>query len=144
VAPRQPEYWRLTIGRPSTEAVPLLLGRVVTSPRRTALPIGSSSTIDGFSRSGLPAVRGVSAFIDELAASHFRPGTVSLGLSWSRSRKICPSSFPCESQPLRVISAGRLIRTKGFDRLVRGCARFHKTGGKVELTILGRGDQERN
>src|SRR5260370_5012465 len=27
VVPAEPDYWRLTIGRPSVEAVPLLLGR---------------------------------------------------------------------------------------------------------------------
>ena len=47
--------------------------------------------------------------------------------------------FPGESGPLRVISAGRLTRTKGFDRLVRACARFKQLGGAVELTILGEG-----
>ena len=40
------------------------------------------------------------------------------------------------------MSAGRLTKTKGFDRLVRACARFHAAGGAVELTILGEGTVE--
>ena len=30
VVPAEPDYWRLTIGRPSVEAVPLLLGRATS------------------------------------------------------------------------------------------------------------------
>ena len=30
--PSRPDYWRLTIGRPSEEALPLLLGRRVPEP----------------------------------------------------------------------------------------------------------------
>jgi colanic acid/amylovoran biosynthesis glycosyltransferase len=47
--------------------------------------------------------------------------------------------FPNSPGPLRVISAGRLTRTKGFDRLVRACARYKQLGGAVELTLLGEG-----
>ena len=47
--------------------------------------------------------------------------------------------FPDAPGPLRVISAGRLTRTKGFDRLVRACARYKQLGGAIELTLLGEG-----
>jgi len=67
VAPAQPEYWRLTIGRPSTEAVPLLLGRVGDVAEAHRLADRKLEHYRRLSRSGLPAVRGVSAFIDELA-----------------------------------------------------------------------------
>jgi glycosyltransferase involved in cell wall biosynthesis len=50
--------------------------------------------------------------------------------------------FPETPGPLRVISAGRLTRTKGFDRLIRGCALYQKGGGQVNLTILGEGSLE--
>lgn len=46
---------------------------------------------------------------------------------------------PKEVSPLRVLSAGRVTPTKGFDRLIRGCARAAANGVDVELTILGRG-----
>ena len=47
--------------------------------------------------------------------------------------------YPGESGPPRVVSAGRLTPTKGFDRLVRACAQFKQLGGEIELTILGEG-----
>ncbi len=42
-------------------------------------------------------------------------------------------------QPLRVLSAGRLSKTKGFDRLLAACAAAVSAGVDVTLTILGRG-----
>jgi len=68
VTPAQPEYWRLTIGRPSTEAIPLLLGRVVDIAEAHRLADRKLEHYRRLSRHGLPAVRGVSAFLDELAA----------------------------------------------------------------------------
>ncbi len=47
--------------------------------------------------------------------------------------------FPDAPGPLKVISAGRLTRTKGFDRLVRACAFYKQHGGEIELTLLGEG-----
>src|SRR5207247_9056556 len=66
--PAQPEYWRWTIGRPSTEAIPLLLGRVVDIAEAHRLADRKLEPYRRLSRHGLPAVRGVSAFLDELAA----------------------------------------------------------------------------
>ena len=51
-----------------------------------------------------------------------------------------PLPLPDAAAPLHVISAGRLTRTKGFDRLVRGCARLSDTGVDIKLTILGTGE----
>lgn len=68
VAPPQPDYWRLTIGRPSDEAVPLLLGRDVPWPEARRLADKKRGHYLQLSRQGLPAVRGVAAFIDELEA----------------------------------------------------------------------------
>ena len=70
------------------------------------------------------------------AAARERSHLVYHGVDLERFR---PLLFPAEHTPLRVISAGRLTRTKGFDRLVRACARFQALGGEVELTILGDG-----
>ena len=54
------------------------------------------------------------------------------------------SAFPFQPPappppPLKVLSAGRLTASKGFDRLVAGCAEAARRGLNVELTILGRG-----
>lgn len=43
--------------------------------------------------------------------------------------------------PLRVVSAGRLTATKGFDRLVRACAAARNAGVALELEVLGDGSQ---
>jgi len=47
VTPSQPEFWRLTIGRPSVEAVPLLLDRATPFPRPGGSPSASSTTTGG-------------------------------------------------------------------------------------------------
>jgi glycosyltransferase involved in cell wall biosynthesis len=41
--------------------------------------------------------------------------------------------------PVKLLSAGRITPTKGFDRLVRACAAAFARGIPVELTILGQG-----
>ncbi len=66
--PARPDYWRLTIGRPSEEAVPLLLGRDVPWPEARRLADRKRDHYLRLSRQGLPAVRGVAAFIEELDA----------------------------------------------------------------------------
>ena len=53
-----------------------------------------------------------------------------------------PLPFPASTSPLRVVSAGRLETTKGFDRLIRGCAAARSEGVQVELTILGAGPEK--
>lgn len=50
--------------------------------------------------------------------------------------------WPPTVRPLQVISAGRLTRTKGFDRLIRACAGARRCGVDVRLTLLGRGSCE--
>jgi glycosyltransferase involved in cell wall biosynthesis len=47
--------------------------------------------------------------------------------------------MPDEARTLHILSAGRLTRTKGFDRLIRACALASREGLNVRLTILGRG-----
>lgn len=53
-----------------------------------------------------------------------------------------PLPMPASAIPFRVVSAGRLTKTKGFDRLVRAVALARQRGADVELAILGRGDEE--
>jgi len=69
VAPAQPDYWRLTIGRPGNEAVPLLLGRPVPWSEARRLADRKGELYRQIARDGLPAVRGVRAFVDEVAAA---------------------------------------------------------------------------
>jgi len=68
VVPPQPEFWRLTIGRPSVEAVPLLLGRETPYPEAHRLAARKHDHYRRLSREGPPAVRGVVAFVDDLGA----------------------------------------------------------------------------
>ena len=53
-----------------------------------------------------------------------------------------PLALPERADPFRVLSAGRLTATKGFDRLVRACALARGRGAPVRLAVLGRGDHE--
>jgi len=53
-----------------------------------------------------------------------------------------PLAFPETGGVLKVISAGRLTLSKGFERLVRACATARSLGAPVELTILGAGNLE--
>lgn len=55
------------------------------------------------------------------------------------------NNFPFLKMPelddtIRIITAGRLTRTKGFDRLIRACSEVKKVGIKVKLSILGSGN----
>jgi HAD superfamily hydrolase (TIGR01509 family) len=68
VTPAQPEFWRLTIGRPSVEAVPLLLGRPMPWPEARRLAARKHDHYQRLARGGPPPLRGVVAFVDELAA----------------------------------------------------------------------------
>ncbi len=67
--PVRPDYWRLTIGRPGNEAVPLLLGRPLPWPEAARLADRKRNHYLRLSRRGLPAVRGVAAFLDALDAA---------------------------------------------------------------------------
>jgi beta-phosphoglucomutase len=68
VEPPRPDYWRLTIGRPSEEALPLLLGRAVPEWERYDLARRKRDYYDAHARRGLPAVPGVTAFVERLVA----------------------------------------------------------------------------
>ena len=67
VAPVAPEFWRLTIGRPSEEAVPLLLGRHVSAAEARRLALRKRDLYGAFAAQGLQAVPGVPGFVDTLA-----------------------------------------------------------------------------
>jgi HAD superfamily hydrolase (TIGR01509 family) len=65
--PSEPEYWRLTIGRPAEEAVPLLLGTPLADAEARRLARRKRDLYADFSRQGTRPVRGVAAFVDALA-----------------------------------------------------------------------------
>jgi len=64
--PAPPQFWRLTIGRPAVEAVPLLVGRDMTPGEARQLARRKHEHYVRFSQAGLPAVAGVTAFLDDL------------------------------------------------------------------------------
>jgi HAD superfamily hydrolase (TIGR01509 family) len=66
-SPPQPDYWRLTIGRPSEEAIPLLLGRPVPDWETYRLARRKRDHYARLSRQGVRAVAGVSDFVADLA-----------------------------------------------------------------------------
>lgn len=68
VVPAAPDYWRLTIGRPSVEAVPLLLGRETPWAEAQRLAARKQEHYRRLASEGPALVRGVAAFVGELAA----------------------------------------------------------------------------
>ena len=65
--PAHPEYWRLTIGRPSEEALPLLLGRRVTEHESWRLARRKRDLYVAFARGGMVSVPGVREFVAVLS-----------------------------------------------------------------------------
>ncbi len=65
--PAHPEYWRLTIGRPSEEAVPLLLGRHVPEYEARRLARRKRDLYTDLSRGGVIPVPGVRDFVAALS-----------------------------------------------------------------------------
>ncbi|HEV8441019.1 MAG TPA: HAD family phosphatase [Methylomirabilota bacterium] len=66
VTPAQHEFWRLTIGRPAEEAVPLLLGRRVTGAEARRLALRKRALYSGFAARGLQSVPGAQDFVEAL------------------------------------------------------------------------------
>ena len=65
--PAQPEFWRLTIGRPAEEAVPLLLGRRVSATEARRLALRKRELYTEFASQGMRSVPGVQEFVGALA-----------------------------------------------------------------------------
>ena len=66
--PAHDEPWRLTIGRPGAEAVPLLLGRRVAEGEARALARRKRAHYVRLARAGVVAIPGAPAFVEALAA----------------------------------------------------------------------------
>jgi HAD superfamily hydrolase (TIGR01509 family) len=67
VEPAHPEFWRLTIGRPAEEALPLLLGRRVSRAEARRLALRKRDLYAKFAARGLEPVPGVETFVEALA-----------------------------------------------------------------------------
>jgi HAD superfamily hydrolase (TIGR01509 family) len=67
VEPAEPEFWRVTIGRPAEEAVPLLLGHRVEPAEARRLALRKRELYASFAAGGLTSVPGVLPFVDALA-----------------------------------------------------------------------------
>jgi HAD superfamily hydrolase (TIGR01509 family) len=65
--PSRPDYWRLTIGRPSEEALPLLLGRRVPEHETWRLARRKRDLYVHFARGGMVPVAGVADFVAALS-----------------------------------------------------------------------------
>lgn len=55
--------------------------------------------------------------------------------------KFSMSNMPPIQSALRIVSAGRLTKTKGFDRLIRAVAQARTYGLEASLTIFGEGSE---
>jgi beta-phosphoglucomutase len=64
--PEPEEFWRRTIGRPSEEAVPLLLGRAMPPAEARRLARRKQEHYTRAAQAGLPAVPGAPAFVRAL------------------------------------------------------------------------------
>ena len=67
VRPSEPDFWRLTIGRPSEEAMPLVLGRRLSDHESWRLARRKRDLYLELAQQGTPAVAGVRGFVDGLA-----------------------------------------------------------------------------
>ena len=65
--PADPEHWRLTIGRPSEEAIPLLLGRRMSGAEARRLARRKRDLYQERAQTGLEPVPGVPGFLESLA-----------------------------------------------------------------------------
>src|SRR5262245_24744987 len=62
----EPEFWRLTIGRPAEEAVPLVLRRRVARDEARHVALRKRELYASFAGEGVQSVRGVLPFVEAL------------------------------------------------------------------------------
>jgi beta-phosphoglucomutase len=67
VEPAHPDFWRVTIGRPAEEALPLLLGRRMSRAEARRLALRKRDLYGRFAARGLESVPGVRGFVEALA-----------------------------------------------------------------------------
>lgn len=84
--PAHPEHWRLTIGRPSEEAIPLLLGRRVSGPEARRLARRKRDLYQERALTGLEPVPGVREFLHSLERHHVPRAVGTSASRWDAER----------------------------------------------------------
>jgi HAD superfamily hydrolase (TIGR01509 family) len=81
--PEDGEFWRLTIGRPVEEALPLLLGRRLSSSEIARYSARKTILYHQFAEGRLSQVPGAVAFVGSLAAQNVPRGLATSASRWS-------------------------------------------------------------
>ncbi|HEX7787459.1 MAG TPA: HAD family phosphatase [Methylomirabilota bacterium] len=84
--PAHPEHWRLTIGRPSEEAIPLLLGRRMSGAEARRLARRKRDLYQERAQRGLLPVPGVREFLDSLERHHVPRAVGTSASRWDAER----------------------------------------------------------
>jgi len=84
--PAHPEHWRLTIGRPSEEAIPLLLGRRVSGAEARRLAGRKRDLYQERAQTGLEAVAGIREFLHSLERHHVPRAVGTSASRWDAER----------------------------------------------------------
>ncbi|HKW90401.1 MAG TPA: HAD family phosphatase [Methylomirabilota bacterium] len=84
--PADPEHWRLTIGRPSEEAIPLLLGRRVSGAEARRLARRKRDLYVQRAQAGLEPVAGVLEFLASLDRLGVRRAVGTSASRWDAER----------------------------------------------------------
>ena len=84
--PADPEHWRLTIGRPSEEAIPLLLGRRVSDAEARRLARRKRDFYQARAQKGLDPVLGVREFLESLEELGVPCGVGTSASRWDAER----------------------------------------------------------
>ena len=84
--PAHPEHWRLTIGRPSEEAIPLLLGRRVSGAEARRLARRKRDLYQERAQTGMEPVPGVPEFLHALERRHVPRAVGTSASRWDAER----------------------------------------------------------
>jgi HAD superfamily hydrolase (TIGR01509 family) len=84
--PVHPEHWRLTIGRPSEEAIPLLLGRRVSGAEARRLARRKRDLYQERAQTGMEPVPGVPEFLHALERQHVPRAVGTSASRWDAER----------------------------------------------------------
>lgn len=84
--PAHPEHWRLTIGRPSEEAIPLLLGRRVSDAEARRLARRKRDLYQERAQAGMEPVPGVPEFLHALERQHVPRAVGTSASRWDAER----------------------------------------------------------
>ena len=84
--PAHPEHWRLTIGRPSEEAIPLLLGRRVSGAEARRLARRKRDLYQERAQTGMEPVPGVPEFLHALERQHVPRAVGTSASRWDAER----------------------------------------------------------